>query len=72
MIKDEFENTKVFFLIINLDIKTKNKYSFLFLDKKLVIISEEYKDSFESFEIEKGVYLINEVNYLNFSMPFRT
>jgi hypothetical protein len=32
--------------------------------KKIAIISDEYKDSFKSIEIEKGVYLKNEDNYI--------
>ena len=47
-----------------MDLKKENKYSFLYLEKKLVIISDEYKDSFESIEIEKEVYLKNEDNYI--------
>ena len=67
MIKEaecEFENAKEYSLKIVLDLKKENKYSFLYLEKKLVIISDEYKDSFESIEIEKEVYLKNEDNYI--------
>ena len=54
MIKEaecEFENAKEYFLKIVLNLKKENKYSFLYLEKKLVIISDEYKDTFESIEI---------------------
>ena len=54
MIKEaecEFKNAKEYFLKIILDLKKENKYSFLYLEKKLVIISDEYKDTFESIEI---------------------
>ena len=53
MIKEaecEFENVKEYFLKIIFDLKKENKYSFLYLEKKLVIISDEYKDSFENLK----------------------
>ena len=62
MINGKFENVKEFFLIISLDLKMKNKYSFLSLEKKLAIKSDEYKNS--SAKIEKGFFLKNEDNYI--------
>ena len=61
-VEEEFESTKENFPILNLNLKKENECSFVSLKTKLEIISDEYKDSFDIIEIEKGVYLKSEGN----------
>ena len=61
-VEEEFNTTKESFPILSLNLKKENQCSFISLKTKLEIESDEYKDSFDSIEIEKGVYLKSEDN----------
>ena len=61
-IEEEFESTKESFPIFGLNLKKENQCSSISLKTKLEIASDEHTDSFESIEIEKGIYLKSEDN----------
>ena len=57
MIKEEFQNAKENFPLMEINLKNNDQCLFLSNETKIEIISEEYRDFLSKVEISNGIYL---------------